>query len=99
MQGGKGVEAFDVSTFAHTSYPGSVAVTVLLVYLLHRGVTDRFLGFADTAGSFDPGDLFVQVRTGEPEPGRHAPGRLVLDNARESEWTPGGDLKVSRLAS
>jgi hypothetical protein len=99
MQGGKGVEALDVSALAHTGDPATITVAVLFVYLLYHSITDHLLDFSDAAGSLDPGDGFVQVRAGEPEPGRHVSGRLVLDDARKSERAPGCDPEALRLAS
>lgn len=99
MQGGESVEAFDVAALSHSCYARAVEDAVLLVDFLNRFIAQVFLGSTYATNGLDLRDSFVQVRAGDPEPGRHVSGRLVLYNARQPERTPGSNPERSRVAS
>ncbi len=82
VQGGKGVEAFDVATLPDAGDPVSVKGTVSLVDLVHYVLTECFLGLSHAAGGFDVGDGRVEVGAGDPEARGHLAGRFVLYDAR-----------------
>lgn len=92
------METLDVPPLAHPGHADAIYFEVSFVYFLHRFVAQFFLGRPNSPGGFDPGDSGVEMRAGEPEPGGHVAGWLVLDNARNPERATGDNTKRLELA-
>ena len=99
VEGGEGVETFDVAALADACDAGPEAGAVLGVDLINHRPADRFLCLADAAGRFYARDRGDESRTRDPEARRHVSRPLVLYDARQAEWTAGRDAERTRLAS
>jgi hypothetical protein len=96
VEGGEGVEALDVSAGSpHAGDAGAVAGEMPGVYLFDRLCADFFLGGLHAAGGLEARDRFIEAGAGDPEARRHAPGTLVLYDARQAERATGGDAEGS----
>src|SRR5215211_5755710 len=96
VEGGEGVEALDVSAGSpHAGDAGAVAGEVFGVNLFDRLGADLFGGGPHAAGALEARDGSTEAGAGDPEARRHAPGTLVLYNARQAERAAGGDAEWS----
>jgi hypothetical protein len=99
MEGGEGVEAFDVAALADAGDSGPIASEVVGMDLFDHLFAELFLGGTHAPGGLDARDGPVKARTGEPKARRHILGPLVLYDARKTKRAPSSDPEGSGRAA